>query len=255
MNGKLLILLLVFVVSAVAAPEYPNPVLDYRADRDLASLKKTLNEKSGQVFFEELNVFVRRYGYVPALAELYVEWAEKQTRISDAALLHAEILRRWPKLPETQKAAVALSEFMLLTEPWSLNDQLAILREFSQRLVDSDDPTPEPTVVIAIAKVLLKANEPGQARACVAAALARPESDGNFHLQLLNAESYRTAGDLEAASDMFDTLLNQSLSARQSQAAAIGFLRSTSKDDPRTERAKETLRNSDPDNLTAHSIK
>ena len=239
---------------AAAQPQYPLSALDYRAEREFQSLRQALAERTEQEFLEALEVFLERYGYASALAGLYVEWAEKQTKVKNAAVLYGEILHRWPERPEAQKAVLELSEVMLLTEPWAFDKQLAALREFSQRVIGKHGETPEASVLTAMAKAFLAASEPNQARACITAALSSTQENENVDLYLLRAESYRVAGNSAKAAEMFWELMEQPLSPRRKQAAASGFLSCISPVDTRFDAAMEQLRDADPDSLITQSF-
>jgi len=237
-------------VRAVQA-QFPEPQMDYRAERDFLALKETLATKSEREFRRDMRAFRERYGFVKALAGLDLEWAVKQTSIHDAAVIYEEVLQHWPNEPEAQEAARRLSELLLLARPWSLNDQLATLRGFSQRAIERD-PVTEPDVLRWMAKTLLFVEEPGQARVCLTAALSQSEGEEEIDLRTLRAETHRVAGDSLRAAMIYEELLDRPLTTLQEQTVAYGLLRCLSPDDPRYAQIVDRVREMDPDNLFAN---
>ncbi len=246
----LLALLLALAVGALYA-QFPEPQMDYRAERDFLALKQTLTSGSEREFRQKMREFRERYGFVAALAGLDLEWAQRQTSIHDAAVIYEEILQHWPTEPEGQEAARKLSELLLLARPWSLNDQLATLRGFSQRAIERD-PVVEPQALKWMAKTLLFAEEPGQARVCLTAALSQSDDVEETDLRILRAETHRVAGDSLRATMIYEELLGRPLTTHQEQKVTYGLLRCLSPDDPRYEEMAERVRETAPDGVLAN---
>lgn len=249
--------LLIGSVVAYAGPQDSAPSLDYRADRDFRTLQQILTTRPETEFVDALQTFVSRYGYVPVLAPLYIEWAARQTTIRNAALLHAEILRRWPDRPVAAQAAGRLSEILLLTEqPWLLGEPMRSLRRFNQRVAAGASATIDIRTLVAMAKAFLVAGEPTQARLCIAAALAvSPKDHEEINLRLLDSESYLIEGDVERAAEILRELLERSLSALQKQAVMSRLLDHTSPTDSRFHFLKKQLEASDPGGLVSRSVR
>ena len=246
-----------FVVLSLVFPVVvcAGPALDFRAQRDLEILRKTLRERPVQEFSDNLTTFLNRYGFVAPLADLYMEWAGQQNTVKNAATVYAEVIKHWPKQGETEKAISTLSELMLLSEHWPYSELLETLRAYAQSLIDGESPMPDISAVILMTKAFQAVDEPGMADACITAALALPENTENADLLLLQAESYRLMENTEKASGQFYNLLNRTLSSRQKQAAALGFLRCSQRTDARYETVRKKLIEADPDGLTPQAFR
>ena len=252
MRSRVLFVAFFFVFPVIV---WAGPTLDFRAQRDLDILRKTLREQTAQEFSDSLSTFLNRYGFVAPLADLYMEWASRQNTIRNAATVYSEVMKRWPKQAEAEKAVSALSELILLSEHWPYPDTLETLRAYAQSLIDGESPMPGISAVLLMTKAFLALDEPGMADACITAALALPENGDNTDLLLLQAESSRLMENTEKASEQFYDLLNRTLSSRQKQAAALGFLRCAQRTDERYETVRKKLIEADPDGLTPEAFR